>query len=1005
MRRALRFFAVPAALGALAAAALHRALEGEQLTVATVLGVLAGTAAGALLGSRVPLFASGPAAIAVGYVTAALLGGDWSPTAVPDAAYLFLTIGLPADGLASPALVGFAAAWLAATSATALAMRGHTLASVVAPGGVLVAVALAVVPVGMSWVVPALFVAGAAIAFLLDARLDLSHLPPLTGSNTESRRQLVWWRPLVQLAPAVAAVALAVALRPVERAVDIRDVVDPAGVQLDGVNPLAIAGRASQIPAEEAAPFATVEVSAGGVGRMRSAVLDRYEATGWRQSAEFTETGRQLAPDPMFDQELRQPSDREITVRVQPERGAPLESLPTAAEPVRVASPGDVRYAPVAEALIPIGQPASVTYDVRAVQPLEAVDATVGRFPDELVACPQSEPIRTVANQLATGATSALERLARIESFLKVRRVFDPAAPGGQTLRSVERFVEQDFARGNLEVFVSAHALLARCAGVPVRVVVGLPAPEPGTNLFTDRDITAWVETPLAQSGWVAVDPLPTPEEQLQQAQLARRPDPTTSTTLRPDPATAPAEVPPLEIDDPAESSALVVSVALSVAALLLVGLWTWWAPRAIRSRRRRAADPTVAVLASWHAVADALADRGLPIEEHQTPSEVARLVSGRVPLVVPRLVEGLAPLLDTAQYSGVPASGEEAGRAWAFADAIVQRLPSTRRASFVAVLRPRQTLERLIASRRIRRRRRPWRGVLPEAFLVADTEAPQDVPGVALAARIGEGATGTVYRGALATTGEAVAVKVFRYGPGDTGFDAQRFEWEVRVAQEVSGHPHVPVVHDAGITPMTGRPYIVTTHYAGGTLLERIGRGGPMTETEVVAMGADLAVALMTMHQLGVVHADVKPENVFFGGDGWVLGDLGSAWLRASRGPAASLTPPYAAPEVWRGGAPTPLADLYSLGLTMLFAAAGRVPIAGVPPAREEVVELFPNHPVMLRALEPDARRRPRTVADFLRQLRPELAAAGTGTFLATLSLPTPTVTHARPTKKGSQA
>lgn len=161
--------------------------------------------------------------------------------------------------------------------------------------------------------------------------------------------------------------------------------------------------------------------------------------------------------------------------------------------------------------------------------------------------------------------------------------------------------------------------------------------------------------------------------------------------------------------------------------------------------------------------------------------------------------------------------------------------------------------------------------------------------------------------------------------------------------------------------------------------------------------MGADLASALATLHQLGVVHADVKPENVFADREGWVLGDLGSAWLRASRGPAATMTPPDAAPEVWRGASPSPSpsSDIYSLALTMMFAVTGQVPTASITPTRQEVAAAFPEHPVIARALEPDARRRPGAAADLARTLRPELAPSHTGSGLTTLSLPTPTVTH----------
>ena len=163
------------------------------------------------------------------------------------------------------------------------------------------------------------------------------------------------------------------------------------------------------------------------------------------------------------------------------------------------------------------------------------------------------------------------------------------------------------------------------------------------------------------------------------------------------------------------------------------------------------------------------------------------------------------------------------------------------------------------------------------------------------------------------------------------------------------------------------------------------------MTAAESVAIGADIAAGLEAMHQLGVIHSDVKPENVFASEGGWVLGDLGSAWLRASRGPAASLTPPYAAPEVWRGSSPTPEADVYSLALTMLYARTGQVPIAGNPPTPDDIVAAFPDLPIMLRALDPDARRRPRSVADLGRNLRPGFFAGVAGGRVVTISLATP--------------
>lgn len=675
-----------------------------------------------------------------------------------------------------------------------------------------------------------------------------------------------------------------------------------------------------------------------------------------------------------------------------------LRTVPTGGTPRSVDEPTLVRYAPSARILLGADRGLAVRYRADAAPTETDVtgEPTVGRYPPELVTCPDSEPLRAIAAQLAAGSTDAATRLDRIESFLKVRRVYDPASPGGQTLRSVERFLAQDYGRGNLEVFVSASALLARCAGVPVRVVVGLPAPAAdATTEYASTGVTAWVETPLALAGWRAFDPLPTPDEQAQQAELARRAEPPPAPELDPaEAATPPRVVEPVDrvTERPIARS---VGAAIAVLITLLLAFWTFVLPRVVTYRRRRVADPSEAVRAAWVTVAEALVDRGLEVDSPHTPSEVARLAGGRLPIAVPRLIEGLAPLVDRVRYSGQPAPPEAAADAWAYANAILERLPSDRRRWLAPLRRPGRALDRWRTTRGIVRRRAAWRGTLPDTALLTAGAAPDDIPGVTLAAKVGEGSTGTLYRGVLEATRTPVAVKVFRHGPGDAGFDDHRFDWEVRIARTVSGLPHLPVVHEAGITPVSHRPFLVSTLYDHGTLLDRVRRGGTLTVAEAVILGADLASALATVHQLGVVHADVKPENVFADREGWVLGDLGSAWLRASRGPAATMTPPYAAPEVWRGASPSVSSDIYSLALTMMFAVTGQVPTASITPMREDVDAVFPDHPVVARALESDARRRPRSAADLARALRPDLAQSHTGPGPTTLSLPTPTVTH----------
>ncbi len=924
---------------------------------------------------------------------------------MPDAFVLFLTVGLPARGLEGLGVVPFVVLVLAMTAAVAGSLRHRTLLTLAGPVVALAVASVLVEPVGFAWWVPIAVAGAGGVVLVADARTDVSQLPPLVGTNTEARRQLVWWRPIAQVVPALLAVMGLAAILPRGETVDVRRHVSPATERIADVNPLAVAARAPQLAADEGDPVAVVRTVGPQPGRLRLAVLDRYTGTGWSQSADFSVTGETLAEDPVVAATTTGPDGADLapartTVEVERPAGpGPFAALATATSPSSVGDPDGIRFSARAGVLLSDDPSRVVRYEatVPVAPSTNEPDVSVGRFPPVLATCPASAVVRSIADQLVAGATTTDDRLARIENFLKLRRIYDPAAPGGQTLRGVERFLEQDFARGNLEVFVTSYALLARCAGVPVRVVVGLPAPAASETTYRRHDVTAWVETPLVRAGWSARDPLPTPDEQRQQAQLARQPAPPEPKEPEPEVTPPLRRVAPRPLGDGDRGLGPLLSVAALLALVGAVGAWTLALPRWVVARRRRTRDAAQAVPAAWSTVADALVDRDLGLHAHHTPDDVVGLVAGRVPATVPRLVRGMAPLVNAARYAGTPPTDEDAALAWAHADAILERLPVSRTARLTPLRHPARALDRARAARRIPTRRAPWRGELPASAALSSREAPSDIPDVTIDARIGEGSTGTVYRGVWAPTAGHVAIKVFRYGPGDAGFDPPRFDWEVRIARHVSGLPHLPIVHAAGITPVTNRPYLVSSLCEDGTLLDRVRRGGPMSQGEVVAIGSDVATALICLHQLGVVHGDVKPENVFAGADGWILGDLGSAWLRASRGPAASLTPPYAAPEVWRGASPSPPADLYSLALTMLFAVTGQVPVASVAPTREDVLEAFPDHPVLARALDPDARRRPRSVADFLRSLRPDLAISPGAAALRGLSLPTPTVSHGR--------
>jgi serine/threonine protein kinase len=207
--------------------------------------------------------------------------------------------------------------------------------------------------------------------------------------------------------------------------------------------------------------------------------------------------------------------------------------------------------------------------------------------------------------------------------------------------------------------------------------------------------------------------------------------------------------------------------------------------------------------------------------------------------------------------------------------------------------------------------------------------------PGLELAGRyrlerpLGAGGMGTVWEAHDLVLDRMVAVKLAA-GSGAESLDdsaVARMMREARLAASVS-HPTVVAVFDVGIE--RGRPFVVMELLEGSTLHDALRRGG-LRATEVVSIAAGVAEALRALHGHGIVHGDVKPANVFLTGEGRPkLGDLGVSVLAEGRsdrsdtgGDARYGTQPYVAPEVTRGAAPEPAADLYALGVTLSEMAA----------------------------------------------------------------------------------
>lgn len=200
----------------------------------------------------------------------------------------------------------------------------------------------------------------------------------------------------------------------------------------------------------------------------------------------------------------------------------------------------------------------------------------------------------------------------------------------------------------------------------------------------------------------------------------------------------------------------------------------------------------------------------------------------------------------------------------------------------------------------------------------------------------LGTGGMSEVWLAEDVRLGRWVAVKILRDESG--GELADGFAREAQLLARLQ-HPSIAAVYDAG--RVDGRSYVVMEYVHGLSLrqLQEV-RGGRLPEGEAVAYGAQIAAALHYAHQQGVVHCDVKPENILVTEDGTAKAvDFGvaetiSRTLPPEQARAILGTIAYLAPEVLQGAAMNVRADVYALGMTIYEMVAGRLPFAGTSAA-----------------------------------------------------------------------
>lgn len=209
---------------------------------------------------------------------------------------------------------------------------------------------------------------------------------------------------------------------------------------------------------------------------------------------------------------------------------------------------------------------------------------------------------------------------------------------------------------------------------------------------------------------------------------------------------------------------------------------------------------------------------------------------------------------------------------------------------------------------------------------------------------RLGSGGMGHVWLAHDRRLACEVALKeiVFR-DPAEAGHEREarvaRARAEARHAAGLRGHPHVVTVHD--VLEHEGLPWIVMEYVAGAVdLRDLVERRGPLAPAECARIGLAVLDALTAGHERGVMHRDVKPANILLAPDRTgspygrvLLTDYGISVqpdAGETRYTLASVlvgTAGYLAPERATGGAPTPAADLFSLGCTLYHGVEGRGP------------------------------------------------------------------------------
>jgi hypothetical protein len=270
----------------------------------------------------------------------------------------------------------------------------------------------------------------------------------------------------------------------------------------------------------------------------------------------------------------------------------------------------------------------------------------------------------------------------------------------------------------------------------------------------------------------------------------------------------------------------------------------------------------------------------------------------------------------------------------------------------------------------------RKFGGLCPRCLLkfTGEHEPPQ-FPDLEIIGVLGRGGMGVVYKAVQKSCSRIVALKVLSPRSAATPEFVERFTREAEALAQLD-HPNIVAIHRSGVHE--GVPYLVMEYVDGLSLRKRI-RAKSLNTERAIEIATQVCEALQYAHSRGVIHRDVKPENILVGEGGKVkIADFGLAKLtspeqaRLTLSNVAMGTPHYMAPEqLEKSGDVDERADLFSLGVVLYEMLTGQLPIGRFKRPSEEARTDLRLDSIVMDLLERDPEDRVSSAKELRRQLK----------------------------------